>query len=397
MPSIKIRFTLYDLVMLLLVLGCMSFSDVRMLRLASEALAVVMSVLYCGRCEPVIKKYSSKWLVWTLIFGLYALVSTLWTSSRNSSAVTCTMSFLQAALVIFCILIYCRNSRKWNNIATFIVLAAIITCLRIAAKVPLSMWGNQIRISKYAKFMTNATGIMLSYAAILLMMRFKSGNKSREKKLLIAVLAAVFILTAFSTGTKKVILILSAALVTYLLSKADNPKRLFWQLLASACVLVGIYLLIIKIPLFYNLLGYRVQKLVHGLQGGETDGSTRARIYLAQEAFNVFKSHPLFGIGQDGFRYVSRRAEYAHVNYLELGANLGLVGLVAYYSLHVSLLKKAVKAKTESAVPLVLMCSILVTDAAMVSYSSEGLALLLGFAMSGLALLEIEKKQRTEL
>ena len=53
----------------------------------------------------------------------------------------------------------------------------------------------------------------------------------------------------------------------------------------------------------------------------------KVRSFFALEALSVFKENLFIGIGQDGYRYVnSREFTYSHNNYVEILANLGIVG-----------------------------------------------------------------------
>ncbi|XZE20406.1 O-antigen ligase family protein [Pirellulaceae bacterium SH449] len=74
--------------------------------------------------------------------------------------------------------------------------------------------------------------------------------------------------------------------------------------------------------------------------------SISGRYELILEAFQLWSESPFFGHGFDAFRNLSFYGLYSHSNYLELLANLGVIGFVLYYWTHVrglDILKNALR------------------------------------------------------
>ena len=78
-----------------------------------------------------------------------------------------------------------------------------------------------------------------------------------------------------------------------------------------------------------------------GINGGvatRIDRSTSERLYLIEEAKEIWWQHPIVGVGWDNFRYFNSLHVYAHNSYYELLASLGVIGFVLYYCYYIRVL-----------------------------------------------------------
>ena len=91
---------------------------------------------------------------------------------------------------------------------------------------------------------------------------------------------------------------------------------------------------------------HRLQELIVIYQTGdieEGDQSVEGRVALAKTAMITTVRHPLFGVGLDNYQLVRNEATgvvvgtYAHNNYLELSATTGLIGLLLYAGIYLSI------------------------------------------------------------
>ena len=138
--------------------------------------------------------------------------------------------------------------------------------------------------------------------------------------------------------------------------------------------------------------------MIGGMLGETTDGSTRTRLLFIENALEVFKSNPIFGVGIDGFRYENHyQFTYSHNNYTELLANLGITGLVLYYSIFVVYLKKSLLTIRNNALPFAILAAMLVTDWSAVSYSSESKMIWMALLMLPVIFNELKIEDSTEL
>jgi putative inorganic carbon (hco3(-)) transporter len=74
--------------------------------------------------------------------------------------------------------------------------------------------------------------------------------------------------------------------------------------------------------------GSRLSSILHADQ--DETGSSQTRIDLLTRSTELMVSHPIVGLGLGNFHIYSIGEQRAHNAYLEIGAELGLVGLIAY-------------------------------------------------------------------
>ncbi len=70
-------------------------------------------------------------------------------------------------------------------------------------------------------------------------------------------------------------------------------------------------------------------------------GSRRTELY--DEAYNILKKHPVFGVGLSNFEVFSELNSYTHSDYMEVLTNTGIPGFLVYISIYILLLIRLVK------------------------------------------------------
>ncbi len=112
-----------------------------------------------------------------------------------------------------------------------------------------------------------------------------------------------------------------------------------------------------------------------------TDTSTVPRSRLWRVAFDMFRAHPLFGVGPDGFRNLYGRYAgvsdwnrniYTNNTYIEMFTNLGLAGGLAFLLLTCMALWRALRGVLKSPVNGLWVLSVALT-ASLVAFFSHGL------------------------
>ena len=103
--------------------------------------------------------------------------------------------------------------------------------------------------------------------------------------------------------------------------------------------------------------------------------STVERARFIRKGLDLIAESPVFGRGLDTFRWLSGEGTYAHNNVVELGVALGIVGIVLYYGLHLSILGAAARRwRTDDFVwrfIAIAVPTLLLLDIAVVSYASK--------------------------
>ena len=187
-----------------------------------------------------------------------------------------------------------------------------------------------------------------------------------EKKLLIKLfiitLITILIIGIVKTQSRQGILIIIVSTITFLIVsniyqfKKSNKKS---RIIIRIVIVFFISLIVISIILYYfrqSEYYYRIQALVSFVKislGTSSDNITKMIDYSAYErkklilfGIKMWLDHPLIGIGLDNFRVVIKEywpisnRLYSHNNYIELLSTIGTIGMVVYYGIYLSIIKK---------------------------------------------------------
>ena len=119
----------------------------------------------------------------------------------------------------------------------------------------------------------------------------------------------------------------------------------FVKALFLVAVVLGVgFILVFNIPILYSNIGVRIEELLAILSGNDDGTEDVSRFILAAAGLEWFKSSPIIGYGIKNFMVLSEKTIfegfYAHNNYIELLVDVGILGLITYYSSYVYLFRK---------------------------------------------------------
>ena len=153
---------------------------------------------------------------------------------------------------------------------------------------------------------------------------------------------AFYALAILLTGSRKGLLML---LIAFMLVKfiSNGTRKLFRNLLFSIAAVIIAYTIIMKVEVFYNIIGVRMENFIQILTEGSTEeNSINDRMSMMEMGLSYFKKKPWTGYGFDCFKMVSGHngggkvnagnvGYYSHNNYVELLFGGGIIGFVLYY------------------------------------------------------------------
>lgn len=145
--------------------------------------------------------------------------------------------------------------------------------------------------------------------------------------------ALILLVILLLGGSRKNIVALPIIAILFSLFAGNGQKKVKTLLLLLAVVVVGMYLLE-TLPALSQIRS-AMEGMFNGLFHGEeadVDGSTQERMYLMEQGIRVWKEHPFLGVGWNNYRYYNDARLYAHNNYVEMLASLGIVGFLLYYA-----------------------------------------------------------------
>ena len=167
--------------------------------------------------------------------------------------------------VIFFLLAASLKSRRDIEILLTILLFACVTNAVYLVAFNFDMLINITdeiadRLGAGTKWNANAIGMMTALAAVVLLYFFKK-HKNIIRRTIYVVGIIFLTYVTFLTGSRKAFLIIIIGVFLYLPLAVNKRNRI--KTIIISLVLVGLaFLLVYKIPYFYNILGWRLDAIV---------------------------------------------------------------------------------------------------------------------------------------
>lgn len=269
-----------------------------------------------------------------LIMTFFSLFTLPFTENQANSLAMLKEVWIVAFYSITVILSIEREEvvNVWHALFVGGVIAAIYQLIHIDWSI---LSGN----ASYLYRFTLSSRLFVNTFAYQLVISFFAGyrvfihyKQSEERiKYILSLLGMILILIGtFFTGSRKVLI----AIPLFLIIALAMGKKNFGKIIVAFVAMLFIYQLLINVSVLYNSVGWRLETL--GV--GSTDESSIERMQLMRDAFNAGINNPL-GVGLDGSKYYSTGREvYAHSNYLELFADFGWFGFIAFFSMYIYIL-----------------------------------------------------------
>lgn len=341
----------------------------------------------------------SEYALWKLGFWAFYFFSSMW-AANTTHVLYYVNNFVQIMGLALCLPILIKDDKDLDAVLFLLLMSILITAIRLYIKTPVSAWGVQ-RVGDAIGLHSNDVGVKMALGAVIsiyMMHRAADEHRGLKKNMLIILylaIAAIFVIEALFTGSKKSIVSIILGIGAYEIIRAKGLKFLIVSILVIVLA-VFLYRLIMTNEMLYHVLGRRIEKLLYTVQGGtgqDTDSSYEERRWYVQQAQTLFFQHPIIGYGGNNFvTYMQslnyRHVAYSHNNYWELLSTLGIIGFLLHYILWVKvevlLILKLRKKKEDICLLLAILIAIdLVMDIGMVSYISDiqQLTLLFGFLL----------------
>lgn len=309
------------------------------IRMVASLIIVILGVLVC-----LITKHKSIniYNIWYLLFILFCFFSLLW--AKDESQVT---SVLTSMVRIFILGIFLtariKEQRDVENLFSFFLISVIYLDLFVG-KLMIDFYSSHLfylhRFGDNFAYNSNSTAILNVISVLIIIHKLKDNKSLRQKALLIAVLFFCIVVILL-TGSKKGLLGLMFGVFLLLFQKIKGVKKLEW-IVMSLILVVALVQLVLNVPFLYETVGHRIDDLMNLFLGtGESDISSNNRLKLIEYALQLWGEHPILGVGLNNFsiyQSIGESGYYSHNNFVELLADLGIIGFLLYYSLPIKLL-----------------------------------------------------------
>ncbi len=320
----------------LYVLAVFTLDSVKTYSRACIVLAALLWVLLLAQHRQV--RLSSTWhqrLPW--VFMLYVLLSLIWSDFSSEAMLEVSWVF-SAILGGTGVWMAYRNGLSHKVVPWAMLVGSTILVLSALPQIlATGLDGRAYGIAGHP----NNLALLLCFAAVVIW----SCTTRLPRWMHLAGLGLVTVAFLY-TGSRKTLFFLAAALVWLAALGIRNlPRGRLWALLPGLAVVLICAVILVGIgpsALWQEVSSVEsLGRLQQVFETGEFSYSERE--LLMSDAVTVWRQSPIIGEGAGQYSLMSVALKYSHSNYTELLANYGIIGLVLYYLVPVSLLVAAVR------------------------------------------------------
>ncbi|PKM68174.1 MAG: hypothetical protein CVU95_05910 [Firmicutes bacterium HGW-Firmicutes-2] len=320
---------------------------------------VNMLIVIVKKDLPVVNQF----FIWMLAFFFWSTLSYFW-----SIYFAITFEILKSLLINLVVfwLLSCVIVTEVDIYSLFriIVYATTLNGIYILYKIDVDL----LRTTQIGADMLgeswngNAIGVMMAFG-VLISLLLMNKEEGRYKKIGYIFIIALSTLIVILTGSRKALFFVVFGYVTFT-GLSSKSNRI--MMMAKIIIIMALaYQLIMNIPIFYNILGVRLEGLFAIVTGvGSVDSSTELRIEYIDYGISWFMDKPIIGYGVDNYRVLLYRAigkgTYSHNNYIELLVGVGLIGTIIYYYAFGYVLVNAIKLLKISKEPMIYLIMVII-------------------------------------
>jgi O-antigen ligase len=267
------------------------------------------------------------------------------------------------------------------------IIAAVINILAVHAGVEMSSQ-DAGSIGRYSGLLANANALAVSMAlAAFLIWLFPERFNWQIKAF--GIFLALYGL--YVTGSMKGVLMAGMLFALVFMNQILKMSKvtLVACIAMIAALMIALYGVLPEIAARYGTQIVVIDRIQTALSGH--NASFNVRLSMINFGLQLWKEAPVFGYGLNQYAILSNTGTYAHNNYIELAVSGGLIALMLFYSLHITILRNAMKQSYAFRVRLlVILAALFLIDTAAVSFLDKGIMCMLG------VLLAVSSEEQTE-
>lgn len=272
---------------------------------------------------------------WYLLFLIYAEMSSIWAYSPSISALKYVRFMMLALVYCFGIIQYVDSKKDLERLLNVILYAALTIAIIEFVGTPFNQWFSGYFGSAVGGGNTNTFGFILLYAS---MIAFYKAYILHKKIWYPAVL--LFLSGCVLSSSRKAVFMSVFGILMIILFAFKRKHHLIHFILALIAAGVA-FTIIMTNQTLYDAVGNRIETLIAFANNETTKyGSLQYREYYIEFAKVLFKRKPVTGHGFANFATLlaletTAKGIYAHNNYWEILADLGIIGFILYYWIYV--------------------------------------------------------------
>ncbi len=330
--------------------------------------------------------------IWYGIFTLLCIVSFIWADSFSAASVTIS-KVVQILVITFCLTVYIDCNERLERYLNVVMAASMYLVVYILVNTPFEDWFSGFLGYIATGYNTNDIGCAMTICVIV------SFYKAfvRHKKAAFVICAISFFVVILTSSRKS--LFMSGAGIVMIVMFNYRVKNYLLRVLSCIGLVIIVIILIYEVPQLYNTVGVRLDSMVEYFRTDKSaDSSIALRQLYIDFAKSMFREKPLLGYGINNFSYLcglaGNTATYAHNNYMEIAADLGVVGLVTYYwfyaYLFFKLWRQTLDGHKTALLYLPMIILLIIFEYSMVNYYKMQVHLILASALSAISINEFD-------
>lgn len=187
----------------------------------------------------------------------------------------------------------------------------------------------------------NNIGLYAAYSFLFIMIYQSTVRKST----FYSILYVVDLLLIIISQSRKSLIYIGIVIVLYLIFSSKNILKTFVRIIISFAILIIIYYLFKS-----GIFGNSMKELVLSFEGDVSDSSYVGRMNQFDISMGLFDQNRILGLGIGAIEFVCRfihgqAAPIVDNDYLDILADLGILGIVLYYGFHTYLLGHYIRFK----------------------------------------------------
>lgn len=309
------------------------------------------------------KGKASKYIIWYFSVVSVCVFSLMWAKVNTWNYVYALIKDTYIPLICFivCLEIYLKKNTP-VELMNCLIIAEMLVMLRAIINTPWTEMFQSLDSRLFASGLgRNYNDFTTQMTLVSLVVSYMSFYVEKKYKKVYLIFMVFIIISA---SRKAMVVSVLGYIMIYLCSSSIDIKKLIKRCAILLVILGGFLFVIFNNSFLYSLVGEKLMSMIQSIgmsssemlgsiNSADIDHSMHGRAVLREEAFEQFLQNPVLGIGYYNFQYFNRYGLYAHNNYLELLADLGLTGFVLYYSMYfavsISSAKKVLNRQDKSA------------------------------------------------
>ena len=315
--------------------------------------------------------------IWYGIFIIYATLSCTWSDYFDSVNLILIFHMIIILMTGMSIAIYVDTNEDLEKIISLFILSVTIIAATEMIYTPVDQWTSGFLGSNFSD--SNSNEIAFWVACAEMMSFYKAYVKNKRVAYVFTAFLLMFII--LSSSRKALLMAVAGPAILVIMS---TRKRFYMLRIIVAVVLISFLIyFIMNNENAYQTVGRRINSMLMFFitDDDRKDSSLYLREYMISIAKNMFSESPVVGKGLANFSEVVQNdygffKTYSHNNYWQVLCELGIIGLIIYYSFYafcfVKLTKRAIKEHNPLAIlALTFLFLLLICETGLVSCYSK--------------------------